>query len=69
MRAKLVAKPCKRKHKKSDAKNVWDLVTGDHLIAKNEVSVGTDDEKVGMALFDRGTKFTKLYASARKTAR
>eukprot|EP00972_Heterocapsa_arctica_P018868 2788910-Heterocapsa_arctica.AAC.1 len=25
--------------------------------------------RVGMVLFDRGTKFTKLYASARETAR
>eukprot|EP00972_Heterocapsa_arctica_P074519 10998301-Heterocapsa_arctica.AAC.1 len=36
MRAKLVANPCKRKHKKSDANNFGDLVTGGHFIVKSE---------------------------------
>eukprot|EP00972_Heterocapsa_arctica_P104440 15392074-Heterocapsa_arctica.AAC.1 len=31
--------------------------------------MGIDKEKVGMVLFDRGTKFTKLYASAREAAK
>eukprot|EP00972_Heterocapsa_arctica_P051403 7561140-Heterocapsa_arctica.AAC.1 len=31
--------------------------------------MGIDEEQVGMVLFNRGTKFTKLYASARKAAK
>ena len=67
LRAKLNARQARRRNHKSDANAFGDIVTADHLIAKDEDGDGIDNGKVALVIKDHYSKWIEAYPSGCKS--
>ncbi len=71
-RSKVNAKRARRKANKAarlaEIRVFGDLVTADHLVSKNDVSAGIDDESFGMVILDHATTWVETHPACAKSA-
>ena len=68
LRAKMNAKRVHKHQAQSSAKAFGDIVTADHLIARNADGDGIDKEKVAIVIKDHFTGWVEIYPAAGKSA-
>ena len=71
-RAKMNAKRARRRTNKAarmaEIRVFGDLVTADHLVSKNDVSAGIDDEGYGMVILEHATTWVETHPTCGKSA-
>ena len=68
LRAKLNAKQARRRHIKSEANAFGDIVTADHLVARDADGGGIDNEKVAIFIKGHSSSWKMLYPTGGKSA-
>ena len=68
LRAKLNAKQARRRHPQTTAQAFGDIVTADHLIARDADGAGIDNEKVAIVFKDHHTRWIDIFPTAGKSA-
>ena len=68
LRTKLNAKQARRQHIKSEANAFGDIVTADHLIARDADGGGIGNEKVAILIKDQLSNWMMLYTTGGKSA-
>ena len=68
LRAKLNAKQAHRRHIKSEANPFGDIVTADHLVARDADGGGIDNEKVSIFIKGHFSSWMMLYPTGGKSA-